>query len=407
MADPIAYRLWALDLSQPTEFTIPRYYLRIYLPAIALIVVVLSLPAVVSVTHVSAVAAVVVCGVHASWITLATFVIAPRVARSTWWLHVAHAGSLIVATGLCAVLAVLSGRPDTLMWCALIVYAAMNGAAPNFGPSLILLLASPAAALITIPMFWASGADPEWAIGGPVLIAGMAAMAYHSTAMPAASWRAERASGEARRAELQRRVVELERTHLARDLHDAVGSPLTLAALYGELVERHAEEPEILRRIASNLRGEARQGLGDLRGVIDALSPEIANLGHLAERLRELGRRITAASTMIIDVELVGAESEPLDANVRLAIVRVVQESLHNSLRHGHAARVTVHITCDRRTVTVKIVDDGTGFDTVLKSSGRGLPGLTARIGELGGAFKIESAPGHGTRIQATLPLTP
>jgi len=410
MADPSVvppYRWWALDLNQPTEFTIPRYYVRIYLPAIAVICACLALPAVTSATGVSSLAVAAVCGVHVAWVTFATFVIAPAAARSAGWLHVAHAGSLAVACVLCALLAVLSGRPDTLLWTALCVYTAMNGALPNFGPSLVLLLAPPVAALITIPIFLLRGADPVWAIGGPTVIAGMVAMTYHGIAMRTAGWRAECAAIEAQRTDLRRCVAELERTHLARDLHDAVGSPLTLAALYGELVERHAEEPEVLRRIAGNLRGEARQGLGDLRGVIDALAPDVADLAHLAEVLRELGRRITAASNMIIDVDLAGAGAEPLDTGVRLAMVRVFQEALHNALRHGRAERVGVSLTYDRRTVTVEIVDDGAGFDPDVQRSGRGLPGLAARIEELGGVFELESARGRGTRIQASVPLAP
>jgi hypothetical protein len=83
------------------------------------------------------------------------------------------------------------------MWTPLCVYTAMNGAAPELGPSVVLLLSSSVAAPSTIPIFLARGDDPESAVGGPLVVSGIPMITYHGIASRTAAWRAVRTAGEA------------------------------------------------------------------------------------------------------------------------------------------------------------------------------------------------------------------
>jgi signal transduction histidine kinase len=95
-------------------------------------------------------------------------------------------------------------------------------------------------------------------------------------------------------------------------------------------------------------------------------------------------------------------------ARQRLALVRVFQEALRNSLSHGQARRFTARLGLQGAgTLAVELADDGSGFDEAGVVAGRGLAGIRRRAQELGGSAQVRSAAGSGTRIQLTLSLEP
>jgi signal transduction histidine kinase len=103
----------------------------------------------------------------------------------------------------------------------------------------------------------------------------------------------------------------------------------------------------------------------------------------------------------------VTAENVPdsLPDELRTCIYRVVQETLHNVSRHSGAknALVSVQYMGDSLVLTVK--DDGSGYDSE-KTTGLGLLGMEERVKQLGGRLEIQSQPGQGTLLRATLPIT-
>jgi signal transduction histidine kinase len=87
-------------------------------------------------------------------------------------------------------------------------------------------------------------------------------------------------------------------------------------------------------------------------------------------------------------------------------VYRVVQEALHNCANHAHARKVRVVLSENSDHLTLSIEDDGIGFDP-RRNRGLGMLGMQERATRLGGSFKVESSPGHGTRIRCDLPLAP
>lgn len=199
-----------------------------------------------------------------------------------------------------------------------------------------------------------------------------------------------------------------ERNRLAREIHDTLAQALSGIALRLDTAEALLEEArgagaareavsEALAITRSSLE-EARRSVLDLRAApLEGRSLADA----LAARVDEAGAETDAE----VRFEAVGAAA-PLPARVEAGIFRIVQEALNNALRHAGADTIVVRLEVlpDRATVTV--ADDGRGFDAGRIDGERfGLIGLRERARLLDGELAIESEPGAGTRIEATVPL--
>jgi signal transduction histidine kinase len=88
------------------------------------------------------------------------------------------------------------------------------------------------------------------------------------------------------------------------------------------------------------------------------------------------------------------------------ACYRFVQEGLANVVRHAEASLVWISVDCSDESISISLEDNGRGFDPSSSSSGLGLAGIRERILGLNGSFEIDSAPGKGARLTASLPLT-
>jgi signal transduction histidine kinase len=105
------------------------------------------------------------------------------------------------------------------------------------------------------------------------------------------------------------------------------------------------------------------------------------------------------------------AGAEALRPETAIAAFRIVQEAVNNTLRHASASRITVSVRTDAKRLLLSVRDDGQGFDVAealrrAASGGHlGLLGMRERVEALGGRLEIDSAPGQGTEIRASVPL--
>jgi two-component system NarL family sensor kinase len=86
-------------------------------------------------------------------------------------------------------------------------------------------------------------------------------------------------------------------------------------------------------------------------------------------------------------------------------VYRAVQEALTNCVRHASASSIRVMVNGSEESIRVTVADDGIGFDAARRRNGLGLRGIFERVKELGGQFRIDGAPGHGTRLDIELPM--
>lgn len=210
---------------------------------------------------------------------------------------------------------------------------------------------------------------------------------------------AQREALQARVAQLER---DLERQHIARDLHDSMGSTLALIGAYSTLIDEKAERPDELREVSRMLRDASREGLDELRGVLDAVAPSEPTVGGLVTSVERLIARVPDPTVASLRVD--APPELPLDPLVRTALVRVFQEATSNALRHGRAHKIETRIAIAGERIVLSVSDDGTGFDPAAARSGRGLVGMRERATELGGQLVLGASPGHGTQVQFEVP---
>lgn len=201
----------------------------------------------------------------------------------------------------------------------------------------------------------------------------------------------------------KQRAVEQERSRIARDLHDDLGASLTGVALQLEAAQRQGRaEGEQLAALA----GETRSLAHELRELAWTTNPRCDNAGSLVAFIGEQTERFCDAAGLDCRLELPAAENPlPVPARVRHELLVVVKESLANVAAHADARRVTLSMALSDQEARLAIQDDGRGFDPRGQSGGNGLGNLRERLQQLGGAFTVESEPGHGTKVTAILPL--
>jgi signal transduction histidine kinase len=202
---------------------------------------------------------------------------------------------------------------------------------------------------------------------------------------------------------------------IAADLHDGPGQGLALALMRMEtLADVCSTCPATIameRTVGEEFRtinSALQSALTDLRAISGGLHlPEIGQLS-LAETARRAVRDYERKAGLAVALSVDDMPREaPLP--VKITLFRLLQESLANGFRHGGGAdqRVTLN-TCDGQ-LLVEVADSGTGFDlqTAVAEGHLGLAGMRERVEILGGTFNVESAPGRGTVIRASLPMAP
>jgi signal transduction histidine kinase len=218
----------------------------------------------------------------------------------------------------------------------------------------------------------------------------------------------DRALADARRRELLLR----ERDRIGRDLHDGIIQSIYAAGLHleqaaadvgaigGKPRERIGTVMAELNRITSDIRST----IFDLRsGTVEVRDAEAIVLA-VADELQ-------AHTLVTLEVESEGRFRPRLRPEQAEQLHHLVTEAFSNVLRHAHATRVAVRMTCTQRRFTLDISDDGTGFDpTSATGRGRrgraqGLENMRRRAELLDGSLTIESAPGRGTRLSLTMPV--
>jgi signal transduction histidine kinase len=196
-------------------------------------------------------------------------------------------------------------------------------------------------------------------------------------------------------------VIE-ERGRLARDLHDAVTQTLFSSSLIAEaLPDLWENNPEEGRQLLAELRQLSRGALAEMRTLLLELRPAALVEADLRHLLRQLGEA-TAGRTglpVVVDAE----EICPLPDDVHVALYRIAQEALNNTVKHARANRVQICLRCldDQTGIELCVVDDGRGFDPDHIAPERlGLGILRERAQAIGADLEITSRPGEGTRIR-------
>jgi signal transduction histidine kinase len=187
---------------------------------------------------------------------------------------------------------------------------------------------------------------------------------------------------------------EQERRTLARDLHDGIQGRLVVIALSAGRLVSTIGGPEAA--LAVQMRDELDAVITELRRLVHGVLPPVLVEQGLFAALEELAGRTPIPLT----VGLEGLDTA-LSWPVASAVYFIAAEGLTNVLKHAEASQVRLELTVNVNVLRLDIIDDGRGGATL---AGRGLRGMADRVATLDGVLRLNSAPGHGTRLEVRLP---
>ncbi len=209
---------------------------------------------------------------------------------------------------------------------------------------------------------------------------------------------------------------EEERTRIAEELHDGPAQALANVSFQVEIIDRTLrDDAGAAATEVDALRAMLDRELHRLRGFIHQLRPALLEDGGLDEALEENARQLVAEGGLTVDVHL-EAPADVLEAQERMAILRVAQEAMRNVRKHSGAQRVWLVSSYEAGsgddvsggTWIMEVRDDGHGFDVETASSGTdrhhfGLRFMRERAALIGGLLEIVSEPGQGSVVRLTL----
>lgn len=202
--------------------------------------------------------------------------------------------------------------------------------------------------------------------------------------------------------------VLAERQRMAREIHDTIAQ--SLIAILTQIEAAGNATGETSARL-DTIRTLAAESLNEARRSVQALRPASLDGDRLVPALRDLAERWSRTTGVPAPVEVTG-DPRPLHEEVEITLLRVAQEALANVAKHAAATRVGLTLSYMEDVAVLDVRDDGSGFvpDEAAgptAAGGFGLVAMRQRVTRLAGRLEVETAPGLGTGIAATVPAIP
>ncbi len=203
---------------------------------------------------------------------------------------------------------------------------------------------------------------------------------------------------------------EEERKRVAREIHDGPAQSMANVVLRTEVCEKLLDmDKEGARKELQITREMIKNSLQDVRRIIFDLRPMTLDDLGLIPAITRYSESLKERCKVAVEVNCVG-QRQRVNSLIEVALFRVVQEAIQNTIKHADANKVMVNLEMDSQHIMLVIKDDGIGFDadTYLQAprpDSYGLLGMKERLEILGGQLSVRSHPGEGTEILAILPL--
>ncbi|WP_266367987.1 sensor histidine kinase [Tellurirhabdus rosea] len=195
---------------------------------------------------------------------------------------------------------------------------------------------------------------------------------------------------------------EQERRRIAQDLHDEIGTMLSVTKLSLNQLGRSIDaDDQGSAMFVQKTRSLLDETIANVRRISRDLVPTTLERFGLGSALEELAEK---ASQGDVHVELTCPEKiASLPQSTSLMLYRITQELTNNAIRHGNATHIQIQLHCEREALFLSVVDNGSGFDldeTLQdKKRGLGLRNIESRLSVVDGNVTFDTAPGRGTRV--------
>jgi ligand-binding sensor domain-containing protein/signal transduction histidine kinase len=203
------------------------------------------------------------------------------------------------------------------------------------------------------------------------------------------------------------RALEVERTRIARDLHDDLGVGLTEIGLLGDLAGTTTGLPEASRDRLQEITGRARSLAASLDEIVWAINPANDTSQSLVDYFFPYAQRLLGSAAIRCRLEVIEPlPSGNLSAEDRHEFFHAYKEALNNIIRHAGATQVQIIFSAAGKDLMIRIADNGRGLEGAdSKGAHHGLPGMRERLLQLGGRCEITSDGSGGTTVVFILPV--
>ncbi|MDP5171460.1 MAG: histidine kinase [Bacteroidia bacterium] len=211
---------------------------------------------------------------------------------------------------------------------------------------------------------------------------------------------------EAQQTLLQKTIMaqEDERSRIAKDLHDDLGSKLNVMFLYMQRLkkEQTGSEPPVLEEIQEILS----TSIDTTRRISHELLPPTLQKFGLQVALQELAEGYQSSGLVTFDLQLDDLQVLVQDKMKELNLFRIFQELSKNSTLHGQAPNIMIHFSHTEQGLCFFYKDDGKGVDQshLAQGKGLGMSNIESRLKILGGKWDYESSPGNGLKARIVFP---
>ena len=226
-------------------------------------------------------------------------------------------------------------------------------------------------------------------------------------------FRREREAAKLREAELHAKTIQAEkeiekqqiRTRIATDLHDEIGSNLSSISLISGMLHNQPGLSKEIKEAFLDVNHAASKSTESIRDIVWFINPMSDRQGDLISRLKE------TANSMLANIEFnfVSPKTESvkkINPEVKRNVYLIFKEILNNIIKHSHASQINIHIKEDGNNLSIKVEDNGVGFEESTVKKGNGLLNLRSRAEQINGKLDIITSLGEGTKITLHLNIT-
>lgn len=197
--------------------------------------------------------------------------------------------------------------------------------------------------------------------------------------------------------------VAAERTRLAAEIHDTLAQGFTSLVTLVQAAESELDrDTEKARRHLALAARTARENLTEARALVAGLTPTALGTGSLDQAIRRQLERFAEETTLAVTYRAEG-DSVELPTSLEVVLLRMVQESLTNVRKHAEASAVAISLQVKETRASLRVSDDGVGFDPDSSAHGFGLRGMRNRAAQVGGSLSVHSGDG-GTTVELEVP---
>lgn len=199
---------------------------------------------------------------------------------------------------------------------------------------------------------------------------------------------------------------ERERQQIGMELHDNVKQIIAASQINLELAKNKLDQKEMLSEILKRVSVYLKDAIHELRRLSHQLAPSIDEELELSDTIASIVNTMQFDEQCKVSIKVdYRLQKKIMSSEVRTAIFRILQEQLTNIHKHANPTEVLIIVNKTDTGILLKIEDNGKGFEITKKKEGIGLENIRRRIQFLHGTITIQSAPGQGCKIEASIPL--